>query len=137
MHPYELKAQYYETDQMGIVHHSNYIRWFESARIDCMEQMGVSYRKMEEDGIVSPVLSVSCNYRRMTHFGDCVTVAVSIKSYNSIRLVLFYEVRDQKSGALLADGETSQCFLDKEGKFLSLKKAAPDVDAALKAHMKQ
>ena len=137
MHPYELKAQYYETDQMGIVHHSNYIRWFESARIDYMEQMGVSYRKMEEEGILSPVLSASYNYHRMTYFGDTVAITVSIKSYNSIRLALSYQVRNQESGVLLAEGETGHCFLNKEGKLLSLKKAAPVIDAALKAHMKQ
>lgn len=135
MQPYEWKAQYYETDQMGIVHHANYIRWFESARIDFMEQMGISYKKMEEDGIISPVLSASCNYHHMTYFGDTVQVIPSIKAYNGIRLVISYEVKNKKTGAIQAKGETSHCFLNKEGKLLSLKKAAPEIDAAFKAHM--
>ena len=63
MHPYEYKAQYYETDQMGIIHHSNYIRWLESARIDYLEQLGISYRGLEERGIVSPVVTVEGRYR--------------------------------------------------------------------------
>lgn len=136
MQPYEWKAQYYETDQMGIVHHSNYIRWFESARIDFMEQMGVPYKKMEEDGIISPVLSAACNYHHMTYFGDTVQIIPSIKSYNGIRLVISYEVRNRETGVLQAEGETSHCFLNKEGKLLSLKKAAPETDAVFQSHAK-
>ena len=60
IHPYEHNAKYYETDQMGIIHHSNYIRWMEEARMDMMEQMGFGYDKMEELEIISPVISVNC-----------------------------------------------------------------------------
>lgn len=129
MKPYEIKAQYYETDQMGIVHHSNYIRWFESARIDYMDQVGISYKKMEESGIIIPVLSVSCKYRKMTYFGDTVLVTPKVKSYNGIRLILSYEVRNKETGEINTVGETSHCFLNKEGKILTLKKAAPEIDA--------
>lgn len=132
MEAFEHRAQYYETDQMGVVHHSNYIRWFESARIDYMEQMGIPYGKMEEQGIISPVLTVSCEYRSMTHFGDIVLIEAKIKEYNSVRLVLSYEVREKKSGVLKASGETSHCFLNKEGKIISLKKEAPETDAVFR-----
>lgn len=134
MKPYEHRAQYYETDQMGVVHHSNYIRWFESARIDFMEQMGIPYGKMEEQGIISPVLTVACDYRSMTHFGDIVLVSPSIKAYNSVRLVISYEIRNKDTNALHASGETSHCFLNKEGKILSLKKAAPETDAVFRKY---
>ncbi len=137
MQPYQLKAQYYETDQMGIVHHSNYIRWFESARIDFMDQIGVPYKEMEASGIISPVLSASCKYLHMTYFGDPMEVTVSVKSYNGIRLILTYEVRNRETGILNASGETSHCFLNKEGKILTLKKAAPKFDAAFAACMKE
>ena len=56
MMAYEHKTQYYETDQMGIIHHSNYIRWFEEARVDFMDRCGFSYAQMEKDGLISPVL---------------------------------------------------------------------------------
>lgn len=59
LHTYEHRTQYYETDQMGIIHHSNYIRWFEEARTDLMRQMGIGYDEMEGQGIISPVLSVT------------------------------------------------------------------------------
>ena len=71
---YEHKTQYYETDQMGIIHHSNYIRWFEEARTDLLEQIGMGYDTLEAQGIISPVLSVHCEYKSMTHYGDAVVI---------------------------------------------------------------
>lgn len=135
MQPFEWKVQYYETDQMGIVHHSNYIRWFESARIDFLMQMGITYEKMEAAGIISPVLTVNCQYRQMTRFGETVTIVPILKSYNSIRYVVSYEVRNKETGVLNAVGETSHCYLSKEGKLVSLKKVLPETDAILKAHL--
>ena len=60
--PYEHHAKYYETDQMGIIHHSNYVKWMEEARLDLMDQIGLNYRQMEEMEIISPVLSISVEY---------------------------------------------------------------------------
>ena len=76
---YEHKAQYYETDQMGIIHHANYLHWFEEARIDMMEQMGMGYDIMEKQGIISPVLSVHCDYKSMARFGETVQVLLPLK----------------------------------------------------------
>lgn len=126
MIPYEHKAQYYETDQMGIVHHSNYIRWFESARMDLMKQLGVSYKGMEEMGIISPVLSVGCEYKGMVHFDDEVIVEAKIASYNGVKLSISYTVTDKLTGQLRTTGNSSHCFLNKEGKPVSLKRAAPE-----------
>ena len=70
MKPYIHKVQYYETDKMGITHHSNYIRWMEEARIDFMEQMGWGYDKMENRGIISPVMGIQCDYKKTTTFND-------------------------------------------------------------------
>lgn len=134
MESFKWKAQYYETDQMGIVHHSNYIRWFESARIDFMSRMGIPYDKMEEAGIISPVLTVSCQYHRMTHFGDTVEITPSIKMYNGIRLVISYTVKKQENGELVAEGETSHCFLNRDGKIVSLKKVLPQTHAVFESY---
>ncbi len=73
------KVQYYETDQMQIVHHSNYIRWFEEARTYLMDEMGFSYFQMEEEGIVVPVLSAYAEYKSMVRFGE--TVEIEDKNY--------------------------------------------------------
>ena len=82
--PYEHHAKYYETDQMGIIHHSNYIKWMEEARMDLMDQIGLSYKQMEEMEIISPVLSVSCEYHSMVHFDDTVVIETKITRYNGI-----------------------------------------------------
>lgn len=124
-HIYQRKVFYYETDQMGIVHHSNYIRWFEEARIDYMAQMGIGYDVMEDEGIVSPVLSVEASYLRMLHFGDSVTIETWIKEYNGIKLTIGYEVISDKSGKVHCKGTSKHCFLDGTGRPLSLKQSSP------------
>ena len=80
--PYKHLVQYYETDQMGIVHHSNYIRWFEEARSYILEENGFGYKKMEELGIISPVLSVNARYKSMTHYYDTVIINVKVVLLN-------------------------------------------------------
>ena len=122
MNSYKHKVQYYETDQMGIVHHSNYIRWFEEARIDMMDQMGLSYAQMEKMGIVSPVLGVEADYLRMIHFGGTVTIETAIKEYNGIKLEIFYRVIDDKTEMVHCRGLTRHCFLNQKGRPISLKK---------------
>ena len=139
--PYQHKVQYYETDQMGIVHHSNYIRWFEEARTDYMEKMGMGYDQMEEKGILSPVLSVDAEYLQMVHFGGTVTIEVFIREYNGIKLTVGYEVIDDKTQRICCRGTTKHCFLDREGKFLSLKQACLEghqmFTQGLEDHMQQ
>lgn len=126
MRPYEHRAQYYETDQMGIIHHSNYIRWIESARIDFMNQMDVNYRRMEEAGIISPVLSVSHEYKSMVKFDDVVLIEPKIKSYNGIKLSLEYTITDKATGEVRTIAESAHCFLDKDRRPVSLKRSFPD-----------
>ena len=126
MKPYEHKAQYYETDQMKVVHHSNYIRWFEEARTDFMNQVNAPYAKMEEDGIIVPVLSVECDYQSMTHFEDIVEIFTWVEQFNGIRMKFSYEIRDKKTGQIRVTGKTSHCFLDREYQLMSIKKKFPD-----------
>ena len=78
MHTYRRKVHYYETDRMQVVHHSNYIRWMEEARIEALDALGVSYVEMEAKGIISPVLSVECHYRSMSRFGETVRVETKL-----------------------------------------------------------
>ncbi len=129
MKPYLHEAKYYETDQMSIIHHSNYIRWFEEARMDFMEQMGFSYAKMEEHLILSPVLGVSCQYHQAVRFHEKVLIYCHLIYFNGIKMKISYEIYGQESGILHATGESSHCFTTKELKPLSLKKSLPDVYA--------
>ena len=84
MEPYLRKVQYYETDRMGIVHHSNYVRWMEEARIAFLESIGISFASMEAMGIVSPVTGLSVDYKKPCTFGDTVEILVEIEKYNGI-----------------------------------------------------
>lgn len=137
MEVYRHKTQYYETDQMGIIHHSNYIRWFEEARTDFLEKLGMGYDRMEAEGIISPVLSVSCEYRTMTHFGETVAVAVALTKYNGVRLELEYTVTNADSGEVRAVGTSEHCFLDREGNILFLKRISPEYHKMLEAYAKR
>lgn len=121
----EHKVQYYETDQMKVVHHSNYIRWFEECRIEMMEQGGLGYEKMEEEGIICPVMSVSCHYEAMTKFGEVVQIIPTVEKFNGIRLVISYEVREKETGELRCTGESSHCFLNGKGRPVNLRKTSP------------
>lgn len=123
MQPYEHRVQYYETDQMGIVHHSNYIRWFEEARTDMLRGLGIGYGEMERRGIASPVLEVSAKYRAMTRFEDVVVVRVDVADFNGITLRLAYRIEDKETGEVRCTGESRHCFLDKAGRPISLKKS--------------
>ena len=114
---------YYETDRMDCVHHSNYIRWFEEARTDFMEQMGLGYEQMEEKGILSPVLSVEADYLRMVHFGETVTIEAFIKEYNGIKLTVGYEIFSDRTEMVHCRGTSKHCFINREGRPLSLKQA--------------
>lgn len=127
--PYIHVAQYYETDQMKIIHHSNYIRWFEEARLDFLYQIGANYVKLEENGIVSPVLSVEAQYKSMVRYGDSVYVLPEIEAYNGIKLSLSYRIIDVATGRLRTTGKSQHCFLNEAGRPVSLKKVQPNVHA--------
>jgi len=126
--PYEHQAKYYETDQMGIIHHSNYIRWMEEARMDLMAQMGYDYKKMEEAEIISPVLSVECQYKSMVHFNDIVVIETKIAYYNGVKMTMQYRMSDKETGELRTLATSEHCFLNASGKPISLKRSYPEID---------
>lgn len=108
------KVQYYETDQMQIVHHSNYIRWFEEARTHLMEELGYGYHQMENEGIIIPVLSVQAEYKGMVRYGETVVIDAEIKEFTGVKMVISYEVTDKETGSLKTTGESRHAFLDKD-----------------------
>lgn len=132
---YEHTAKYYETDQMGIIHHSNYIRWMEEARIDFMNKMGFSYKAMEEMGIISPVLEVTGKYKNMVHFDDTVIIDTGIKEYNGVKMTISYEMKKKEDGAVCFIGESKHCFMSSDGKIVSLSRKYPEVDLLFKESM--
>jgi len=125
-------VQYYETDQMQVVHHSNYIRWFEEARTALLAEMGVNYAELEQGGIIVPVVDVSCQYKKMTRFGETVKIESKIESYNGVVMKFSYTVKSKETDEVKVVGSSSHCFLDKEHNILILKKQKPDIDNKIK-----
>ncbi len=132
MKKYIHKVNYYETDKMGITHHSNYIRWMEEARIDFLEQIGFSYDKLEKDGIISPVIAVECDYRMSTTFGDNIEIQVEIEEFKGVKLVIKYTMKNANTNEIVLIGRTKHCFLNKDNKPIILKKDFPEFDKKLK-----
>ena len=125
--PYTHTAKYYETDQMAIVHHSNYIRWFEEARVYYLTQAGFPYSKMEELGVLTPVLSAECTYRKPVRFDETVVITPAVESYNGFRMAIVYKVTDQQ-GELRAEGRTTHCFVDRDMKPVRVKRDFPAIN---------
>lgn len=126
--PYVRKPHYYETDQMGIIHHANYIRWFEEGRVDFMEQIGFGYDKSVAAGVDIAVLEVACRYRSMVRFGDTVNISVFITKLTPAKMVVGYKIEDAETGELKTTGESTHCFLDsKTHGILRLNRAIPQL----------
>lgn len=125
--PYCRKVCYYETDQMGIVHHSNYARWFEEARLDFMEQVGLNYDKMEQGGIMIPVLSCRCTHKKPVRFPQEFTIVAELKSFNGLRFSVGYEIYIPEQRAPVAIGETEHCFANDKMQPTRIQKKYPEL----------
>lgn len=123
---YERKVNYYETDKMGVVHHSNYIRYMEEARGYWLEYLEIPFELWEEKNITIPVLGVNCNYKYHVTSGDTIIIELYIKEFTGVKLILGYEIKDKNTGKIVLTGETKHCFTDNNLKPLNLKKAAPE-----------
>lgn len=133
MKPYMLKARYYETDQMGIIHHSNYIRWMEEARIDMLNQLGYPYRRFEELGYISPVLHAECEYKKSVKFDDEVKIVVSLQDFGKVKFTLRYDIYNMSEGGCLsACGTTRHCFLNKDGRPVMMNKEMKEFSETMK-----
>ena len=128
---YNRKINYYETDKMAIVHHSNYIRFFEEARLDMMDQFDLNYRKMEDIGIIIPVMSVDCKYIVPLCFDDEVKIHTKIIKFDGIKMEIAYEI--YRDDVLCTTGHSGHCFLDKDMKPFRMKRLYPDLYNKLKS----
>ena len=124
---FERKINYYETDRMGVVHHSNYIRFLEEARCYWLEQVGMPFSLLEEKGITIPVLGVNVTYKYHVTFDDIIQIHIFVKDYSGVRMTIGYNVEDKKIGKTVLIGETKHCFTDKNLKPINLKKYNPEV----------
>ena len=134
MIPYSHKVQYYETDKMQITHHSNYVRFMEEARIDFLEQIGWGYDKMEEEGIISPVVDITCSYKKTTTYPDVITVKIDILELKRIKLKIGYTMSVGED--IVFTGTSTHCFLDKNSKPINIKSEYSELYSTLLKFLK-
>ena len=123
---FERTINYYETDRMGVVHHSNYIRYLEEARCFWLDKIEMPFSLLEENNITIPVLGVNCTYKFHVTFGDTIQIIPFVKEFNGVRMTVGYDVKDKKSGKTVLIGETKHCFTNKNLRPINLKKVAPE-----------
>jgi acyl-CoA thioester hydrolase len=124
--PYIRRANYYETDKMGIIHHSNFIRWFEEARLDYMRKCGLNYEDMEKDGILVPVTDFNCKCKIPIRFDEITQIYTRLVSFNGVRVTYGYDVYISDGTKLAVTGESGHCFIDiTTRRPLNLKKQYP------------
>lgn len=132
---YTRRACYYETDQMGIVHHSNYIRYFEEARIDFMHNIGCDVKEMEELGLIIPNVDAYARYIKPIKFYEDIIVEVNLVKFTGSRMVFNYKIKFLESGEIAAEGHTTHCFANRELKPLSIKHTFPQYYNILKENV--
>ena len=125
MMTYERKAFYHETDQMGVIHHSNYLRWLEEARIFFLDNLGLSYKKMEEIGIISPVVSIKLDYVKPVKFDDYVLIDMKVIKYTGVKMIFEYVIRDKNTNDVMVRAESSHCFTNGKS-VISFKREYPE-----------
>ena len=110
----QVTVRYAETDMMGIVYHANYLPWFEVARTALLREQGFPYRQLEADGYRIPVLEVSAKFIRPAFYDDVLTIVATVREKPLLRIRLDYEVF--RGDELLATGQTTHAFIDREGR---------------------
>lgn len=118
----KVRVRYAETDAMGIVYHANYYVWFEVGRGDFMRQYDVTYKQMEEMGVILPVVETHCRYKTPAKYDDLVTIRTMVKELSPAKVRFEYKAIRDADGTVLAEGETLHAFTDKTKRPINLKK---------------
>lgn len=129
---YLRKINYYETDKMGIVHHSNYIRFLEEARCRWLEEKGISMELLEDKGYTIPTLEVNCKYKHPVTSGDIISIIPKISEYNGVKMTITYEVTNKETGKVVIDANTKHCFTNRELRPINIKKYDETIDKVFK-----
>ena len=111
IHEYSVRVRYSETDQMGVVYHGNYAAYFEMGRVEWLRNMGISYKWMEEHGVMLPVVSLTMNYKKPARYDDLITVRTIFKSQTSVKIEFDYEIYNEKQ-ELLTIAHSVLVFVD-------------------------
>lgn len=123
----ELQVRYKETDQMGIVHHTNYIVWFELGRTEFIRKLGYSYSELEKRGLLLPVVDLHVRYHASARYEERVLVRTSIQEFSGAKITFAYELIHKEKGNRLVTGTTTHLWVNKEMKRVNLKKVHPEL----------
>ena len=108
---YSFRVKYYETDKMQFVHHSNYAKYFETARIEWLREVGVSYDEMEKSGVMLPVVNLNINFKKPARYDDLLTIKTDLKQIPDVKIIFTYKIYNQHQD-LLTIGESTLVFVD-------------------------
>ncbi|MET1247364.1 thioesterase family protein [Sporolactobacillus sp. STCC-11] len=133
----KIVVRYNETDKMGIVHHSQYVNYFEIARTDFVRQAGISYRKIEEEGLMMPVLGINVQYHTPALYDDTILVETSIRTYDSIKMIFDYKIYRQTDRKLLVEGSSSHCWTDLSLRPVSIRRKNKELHTLIMSVMDQ
>ncbi|MBE5944294.1 MAG: acyl-CoA thioesterase [Lachnospiraceae bacterium] len=122
---YERTINYYETDKMGVVHHSNYARYLEECRVDLLKFYDMPLEMFEEMGLVIPVIDLYGQFKESIRFGETVKVVPKIEKMTPVKFFFSYTIYDETMTKVKHIAKSSHCFIDKDFKPISLKKVAP------------
>lgn len=124
---YIRNIHYYETDGMGITHHSNYVRIFEEARIDFMSKIDLAYDKLEDLGIIIPVTGIDLEYKNVSKFAQVLRLESAIVYFTGVRMTVQYKVFDNETDELICTGHTRHAFVDLKFQPFALQKKFPEI----------
>ncbi len=107
------RVRYGETDQMGVVYHGNYPQYLEMGRVEWLRTLGISYKEMENNGIILPVISLNINFKKSAVYDDLLTVRTILRKKPQVRIEFDYKIYNEE-GELLAEANTVLAFMDAE-----------------------
>ncbi|MBS4535670.1 acyl-CoA thioesterase [Clostridium sp. D2Q-14] len=122
-----VRARYSETDQMGIIYHANYFNWFEVGRTEFFRNLGYDYKKLEEIGILLPVIDVGCKYKISAKYDDEIIIETWIEKMKGVKMEFNYNIIRKKDNIILAEGYTLHAFVDNNLKPVNFKKKYNDL----------
>ncbi|MBN7773521.1 acyl-CoA thioesterase [Clostridium aminobutyricum] len=123
----EIRVIYADTDAMGIVYHTNYIKWFEAGRNEYLRQIGYPYSRLEEEGVWLPVAAVNCEYKAPARYDDILLIQTGVAEMKAATVIIKYEIYNKETGELLVTGNSKHAITDPQLKPIRLKKVNPDL----------
>ncbi|MGI5823116.1 MAG: acyl-CoA thioesterase [Dethiobacteria bacterium] len=119
------RVRYKDTDQMGVVYYANYFIWFEVGRSEFFRAMGMDYKYLEQNEIFLPVIEAYCQYKSPARYDDLLKITTRLSFLQEVKLGFQYEITHAEKATLLATGQTTHAFVNKDGKPVALRKRNP------------